>query len=72
MNLTTSAPITGPQVNLLLAKFINLGRRRTTDQLEWLEYDSGLGIRVNRLEEITKFQFSRLLPRLEALEADSR
>lgn len=66
----TSYVINGRQVNLLLAKFIGLGMCSTLAQLEWLEYGSGLGIQVMKLESLTKFQMARVVPKLEALERE--
>ena len=51
--------ISGKQVNLLLAKFINIGVRSTQQQLEFIEQECG--IEIYKLEDINTGQIDLVL-----------
>ncbi len=63
---TPKAKVTGPQVNLLLARAKDKGFNERAF-LEWLEYDSGLQIQVARPEQIEAWVVDPILLRLSHL-----
>lgn len=66
---TNDEKISGKQVALLYARILNKGGRVFPAKrfLEWLEFDSGLELRYDQLEDIEKKEFQEILEAIESL-----